>query len=312
MSALFSFPVLTISKERPDVRPPAECDRIDAVQPVGSLPAIKALPAVSLLNPDKILSAITHQPTLHEGYHPMRKSPTISSWIRVFGLLAILVCLDAGLGFAQRKLIKQYVHQIWTANDGLPQNSASSIKQTRDGYIWFSTQDGLARFDGVDFTVFDRTNTKELPSSWMVRMNEDGAGGLWMRPIGFAPGVIRYYEGKFTMYDTTNGLPNNRVLCWETDTHGTTWLGTEGGLAEFNAGKFRTYTVRDGFPADSISGVRAGQQRKSLDQHLERTGTAKRWKDRDDHRTERIPRHDLPPHESRQNFATRTATAHSG
>jgi len=185
----------------------------------------------------------------------MRKSPTIPSWIRIFGALAILLCLVAGWGFAQRKSIKQYVHLIWTANDGLPQNSASSIKQTRDGYIWFATQDGLARFDGMEFTVFDRTNTKELPSSWMVQMNEDGAGGLWMRPSGFAPGVVRYYGGKFTLYDTTNGLPHNRVISWESDRHGTTWLGTPGGLVEFNAGKFRTYTVRDGLPADTISGV---------------------------------------------------------
>jgi ligand-binding sensor domain-containing protein/signal transduction histidine kinase len=183
----------------------------------------------------------------------MRKSPLFSP--RIWILVALFLCLSVGSGFGQRKSIKQYVHQIWTSEDGLPQNSAASIKQTRDGYIWFATQEGLARYDGVEFTVFDRTNTKELPSSWMVRMNEDGVGGLWMRPIGFAPGIVRYYDGRFTLYDTTNGLPHNRVVAWMSDTHGTTWLGTPGGLVEFNGGKFRTYTIRDGLPADSVLGV---------------------------------------------------------
>ncbi len=185
----------------------------------------------------------------------MRKSPSYPSLIRILCSITILLYFTPGSGFAERKAIKQYVHQIWTANDGLPQNSAASITQTRDGYIWFATQEGLARFDGQEFTVFDRTNTKELPSPWMVRTIEDSSGGLWMRPVGYAPGVVRYDEGKFTLYDTTNGLPHNRVISWQTDRHGTTWLGTLRGLAEFKAGKFKTYTVRDGLPADTVFGL---------------------------------------------------------
>ncbi len=183
----------------------------------------------------------------------MRKSSRVPRRTWIFGLVAILLCMTAGSGQAQRKSIKQYVHQIWNADDGLPQNSAASMTQTRDGYIWFATQEGLARFDGVEFTVFDRTNTKEFPTPWMTRLNEDAEGGLWMRPIGYAPGVLRYDGGKFVLYDTSNGLPHNRAICWQCDKHGTTWLGTLGGLAEFKEGKFKTYTVSDGLPADTIS-----------------------------------------------------------
>jgi signal transduction histidine kinase/ligand-binding sensor domain-containing protein len=86
-------------------------------------------------------------------------------------------------------------------------------------------------------------------------LNEDADGGLWMRPIGYAPGVLRYSRGRFTLYDTTNGLPHNRVISWESDRHGTTWLGTLRGLAEFNDGKFKTYTVKDGLPADTVFGL---------------------------------------------------------
>jgi len=167
-------------------------------------------------------------------------------------LLLVLVCVATAGAFAQRKSIKQYVHQVWTTANGLPQNSANQIVQTRDGHIWFATQEGLARFDGMEFRVFDRTNTKELHSSWFARIKEDSAGGLWVRPQGFAPGIVRFHDGTFTMYDTSNGLPSNRTITWENDRHGTMWLGTVGGLVEFNNGKFKTYTARDGLPTDTV------------------------------------------------------------
>ena len=169
--------------------------------------------------------------------------------------LLLLLCLTSITGFAKRKSIKQYVHQVWTTENGLPQNTANSIVQTHDGHIWFATDEGLARFDGVEFRVFDRTNTKGLPSSWFVRLKEDSAGGLWVRPAGFAPGIVRYHDGTFTFFDTSNGLPNNRAITWENDRHGRMWIGTPGGLVESNAGKLRTYTVRDGLPADTVFGL---------------------------------------------------------
>lgn len=60
------------------------------------------------------------------------------------------------------KPITQYVQEIWQAKEGLPQNSVQTIVQTRDGYVWLGTQDGLARFDGVHFTVFNKENTLQI------------------------------------------------------------------------------------------------------------------------------------------------------
>jgi len=40
----------------------------------------------------------------------------------------------------------QYNFNSWTADDGPPQNSVYAILQTRDGYLWFTTLDGLVRF----------------------------------------------------------------------------------------------------------------------------------------------------------------------
>lgn len=51
--------------------------------------------------------------------------------------------------------LRDYVHDVWTTRHGLPQNLVTDLVQTRDGYLWIGTGNGLARFDGVAFTVFD-------------------------------------------------------------------------------------------------------------------------------------------------------------
>src|SRR5271163_3155927 len=50
----------------------------------------------------------------------------------------------------------QYRFDTWTAENGLPQNIIRDIEQTSDGYLWLATLNGLARFDGVRFTIFDK------------------------------------------------------------------------------------------------------------------------------------------------------------
>src|SRR5687768_7080572 len=62
----------------------------------------------------------------------------------------------------------QYRFDHWTADNGLPQNSVRDIVQTRDGYLWMTTFDGLVRFDGVRFTVFNKSNTPELASNRFI------------------------------------------------------------------------------------------------------------------------------------------------
>ena len=81
---------------------------------------------------------------------------TVASFtVAAFSLLAIIVTrVDA--------VSSPYNVNHWTVDDGLPQNAVHSILQTRDGYLWFTTLDGLVRFDGVSFTVFSRSNTKGI------------------------------------------------------------------------------------------------------------------------------------------------------
>jgi len=56
-------------------------------------------------------------------------------------------CLGGKVGAASTS--RYMVDRVWTADDGLPQSSVIAMTQTRDGYLWLGTRDGLVRFDGL-------------------------------------------------------------------------------------------------------------------------------------------------------------------
>src|SRR5215813_6325832 len=111
-----------------------------------------------------------------------------------------LACLAALFAFSLCTTCAQaqYRFDHWTADNGLPQNSVRDIVQTQDGYLWFTTFDGLVRFDGVRFTVFNKSNSPGLPSNRFVNLFEDRQGDLWAT---LETGeVVRRHQGRFTTY----------------------------------------------------------------------------------------------------------------
>lgn len=75
---------------------------------------------------------------------------------------------------------REYLIESWETDQGLPENSATAMVQTPDGYLWFGTFNGLVRFDGVAFTVFDPSNTPELPNAGIVNLHLDASQRLWV------------------------------------------------------------------------------------------------------------------------------------
>lgn len=114
-------------------------------------------------------------------------------------LLCIVLLAAAVLGggiFHAPAAMPNYLIRTWQVEGGLPQNKVTAVVQTRDGYLWLGTYSGLARFDGVHFTVFDDNNTPELRSSRVTSLCEGNDGTLW---IGDESGqVTQYKDGKWT------------------------------------------------------------------------------------------------------------------
>ncbi len=140
------------------------------------------------------------------------------------------------LVLATYKAAAEYRFDVWTADSGLPQNSVRAIVQTRDGYLWIGTLDGLARFDGVRFTVFNRANTPTFPSNRVLALYEDCEGALW---IGLVDGLIRYQRGKFSLVVNREGLQAENVNGFSGDERANLWAYVGGTPMQLKDGRFR-------------------------------------------------------------------------
>ena len=122
--------------------------------------------------------------------------------------------------------IRDLVARSWQLEEGLPQNNVPAVVQTSDGYLWVGTQEGLARFDGLRFTVFSARTTPEFRQNRVFALVEDHKGDLWIATAG---GLLRHHRGQFTAWTTEQGLSHDmvRALCACGDK---LWIGTLGGL----------------------------------------------------------------------------------
>jgi ligand-binding sensor domain-containing protein len=102
----------------------------------------------------------------------------------------------------------EYSSRTWQTEDGLPQHSGTAIVQTSDGYLWVGTFNGLARFNGVEFTRFTVANTKELVTDDINKLYEDRSGRLW---IGTYSGVLSYERGQFKHWNSPEQLSRANV-----------------------------------------------------------------------------------------------------
>ncbi|OLC46388.1 MAG: hypothetical protein AUH43_14160 [Acidobacteria bacterium 13_1_40CM_65_14] len=171
--------------------------------------------------------------------------------VTLLGLSSVAPTSSPGQTISPYKVLGRYQQYVWQDQHGLPQNSVHAIVRTRDGYLWLGTVEGIVRFDGVRFTVFDSGNTPEIRSSQILALLEDRSGSLWLATNG--GGVNRLADGRFVRYTTRDGLSDDYVRCLLEDHAGNLWIGTlSGGLNLFRDGRFTSWNSKDGLPDDHV------------------------------------------------------------
>ena len=116
----------------------------------------------------------------------------------------------------------KFALETWTTQDGIPQNTITALLQTRSGYIWAGSYNGIAQFDGARFKVFDSGNSKGLPNSRITSLFEDAGGNIW---IGHDTGdLTRYFDGVFQSAGLGNEWPHTTVRGIGADARGDVWV----------------------------------------------------------------------------------------
>lgn len=150
--------------------------------------------------------------------------------------------------------------RLWQREQGLPQNLVRALAQTRDGYLWLGTDDGIARFDGVRFVSF---GLREGLRSGPVRvLLEDSEGSLWIGSTG--EGLFCRKDGRFSAVTMQDGLPSDSIRSLAEDTSGGLWVGTDAGLALCQNRKLVPFNEAAGFNGKAIATLSLDRKGKML------------------------------------------------
>jgi signal transduction histidine kinase/ligand-binding sensor domain-containing protein len=132
----------------------------------------------------------------------------------LLGCCSVAFALDPSLD------VSQYAHTSWTVRDGFSLGNVYAMAQTPDGYLWFGTEFGLFRFDGVHSASWQPPAGQYLPVKDINSLLVARDGTLW---IGTFSGLATLKDGKLTQRPE---LGRQFVSSLFEDREGTAWAGT--------------------------------------------------------------------------------------
>src|ERR1700761_1628998 len=94
-------------------------------------------------------------------------------------LIFVLVFSAQGWALDHYPFDSRYIQTTFTVEDGLSSNVVSTVLQTREGFLWVGTEEGLLRFDGRHFTAV-HFSQRALGAVSVITLAEGPDGGLWV------------------------------------------------------------------------------------------------------------------------------------
>ncbi|MGN0864127.1 MAG: two-component regulator propeller domain-containing protein, partial [Stenotrophomonas koreensis] len=164
--------------------------------------------------------------------------------------LAYVALLSPALALAQPV---HYGASRWDMRDGLPHNLVHSIAQDRQGFIWAATWEGVLRFNGRSFTVFDNENTEEARLSGVFSLLAEADGSI-LAGTAF-DGIYRHDQGQWAPYGGS-GLRSLLVEDMRRTGDGTLWLSSRSQLLRVDAqGQPQPVAFPEGIEPGQIHGL---------------------------------------------------------
>lgn len=146
-------------------------------------------------------------------------------------------------------------------DEGISQSTVNTIVQDSLGFMWFGTQDGLNRYDGYEFKIFepDENDPASLSDRYITALAAGEDGDLW---VGTRQGGLNYYDsttGEFEHFRHDDLLPksivSDQILTIHIDESGRVWVGTFAGLDLYSPDdkSFTHYFVNTSTDADATA-----------------------------------------------------------
>ena len=235
----------------------------------------------------------------------------------------LLICLTLFLSpvFLNAQPIRQkntvqivsskYTVRHWTTKEGLPNNYSSYLHQSLEGYIWVSTETGLARFDGNRFDTYFHESIPNWTTSWVNEIRELPDSTMWL--VSKNSELVRYANNRFTVDDFFgsqqivrvidsgqsilvqteeskyqaftgsdirrshfDGVDTGEVHDWIVLPDSQQWLGSPKGLFHYDGQQVIHYDKGDGLPSNHVLNIEIDN---SGELWLSSTGGIGVWRD---------------------------------
>lgn len=128
---------------------------------------------------------------------------------------------------------RPFTFRAWQREQGLPENYVRALAQIRDGYVWVGTDEGVSRFDGINF--FSLGPQEGFQGGPVQVLFGDSRGALWIGSVG--GGLSSWQGGHLQGFTVRDGLPSDSITALAEDHDGRMWVGTQSGLAACQNGR---------------------------------------------------------------------------
>ncbi len=114
----------------------------------------------------------------------------------------------------------QSVHfKNYNVDNGLLSNQVYDILEDKSGYIWFASDLGISKYNGVEFELF--TVAEGLPDNTIFGLFEDRKGRIWLRSFN---GILSYIDQNDSIHEVSCGLNFGTIHSLYIDQSDTLWL----------------------------------------------------------------------------------------
>ncbi|HEU4629014.1 MAG TPA: two-component regulator propeller domain-containing protein [Gemmatimonadaceae bacterium] len=141
----------------------------------------------------------------------------------------------------------------WNTEQGLPANNVLGIAQTRDGYLWLASYQGLVRFDGVTFRTFTESDIPGLDRASFWAVAADPAGTLWA--ASESGGMVSFDGRRWRVHTTRDGLKSDRITALMLDHDGVLWVGSRTGVSRIVGGRIEPLPPPVGMDEPSVTAL---------------------------------------------------------
>jgi ligand-binding sensor domain-containing protein len=142
----------------------------------------------------------------------------------------VIILISCTLSLSSQEISFQSVPQ--------PNRSSNTISSSEDskGYLWFSSSNGLYRYDGYRYTSYfnNPEDTNSLSSNFTLSVHADRDGYIWVGTMSTGLDRLDPVTGIFKHFradkNDTAGLIYNKINVIQQDKNGMIWVGTDYGL----------------------------------------------------------------------------------